>query len=152
MIFRLAGVADIPQLNEIRLSVKENVLYNPLLVTYNDYVNYLTDSGRGWLCENEGKVLGFAIIDTEQNNIWALFIRPGFEGEGIAQVLQKLMLDWHFGKSSVTLWLTTAPGTRAQKFYEKSGWVNTGLTKSGEIKFEMMLERWISSDEKTMPN
>ena len=151
MIFREAYVTDIPQLNEIRLSVKENALSNPLLVTYDDYVNYLTTNGKGWLCEADGKVLGFSIIDTTNQNIWALFVRPGFEGNGIARKLQRLMLDWHFKKNITTLWLSTAPGTRAEKFYEKSGWINTGFLKNGEIKFEMMIERWLNSNENLMP-
>lgn len=148
MTFREATVEDIPQLSDIRLSVKENVLSNPLLVSYDDYVNYLTNSGKGWLCEENNKVLGFSIIDASQQNIWALFVKPGFEGKNIGRQLQQLMLDWHFSQSTKTLWLSTSPKTRAEKFYERSGWVNAGLLISGEVKFEMMVERWLNFDDK----
>jgi hypothetical protein len=42
MLIREAWVADIPALTEIRLAVKENLLNKSALVTYTDYVVYLT--------------------------------------------------------------------------------------------------------------
>ncbi|HXL58204.1 MAG TPA: hypothetical protein VN958_18210, partial [Chitinophagaceae bacterium] len=51
MIFREATINDIPQLNSIRIVVKENILPNPSLITPNDYENFLTVRGKGWICE-----------------------------------------------------------------------------------------------------
>ena len=77
MTFREAQVTDIPQLAKLRLAVKENALSNPALVTDKDYETYLTVRGKGWLCEEDNKVVGFAIGDLEKNNVWALFIDLG---------------------------------------------------------------------------
>ncbi len=142
MIFREAAVVDIPALQVIRFAVKENVLNNPLLVTEKDYVQYLTVSGKGWLCEINNTVVGFAIVDTTQNNIWALFIHPEFEQKGIGKKLQTIMLDWYFNQTAKTVWLTTAANSRAAKFYHLTGWKNIGFTKNGEAKFEMSYDDW----------
>ena len=143
--FREATLKDIPALHAIRMSVKENVLNNPLLVTEKDYVHYLTKSGKGWLCEVNNRIVGFAIIDSDQNNIWALFIHPEFERKGIGRRLHDLMLEWHFNQSKDKLWLGTAPDTRAEQVYKAAGWKAIGRRENGEIKFEMTYEDWKSS-------
>jgi hypothetical protein len=35
------------------------------------------------------------------------------------------------------LWLTTGPGTRAQRFYEARGWRTRGPQASGELLLEL---------------
>ena len=40
------------------------------------------------------------------------------------------------------LWLGTAPGTRAETFYRKAGWIETGIRQGGEIRFELDRETW----------
>jgi GNAT superfamily N-acetyltransferase len=96
MIFRKALVTDIPQMQIVRHAVKENVLSDPALVTNADCEIYLTQRGKGWVCEINREIVGFAIADLQENNIWALFILRQHEGKGIGQHLHKLMLDWYF--------------------------------------------------------
>jgi len=142
MTYRNATVTDIEALHKVRMAVKENVLNNPALVTDADYKKYLTTDGKGWLCEINGIVTGFAIIDTSENNIWALFVHPDHEKKGIGKKLHDLMLNDHFSKSDHSLWLGTAPKTRAAYFYSKAGWKNLGIRSNGEIKFEMNATDW----------
>lgn len=144
MTLRQALESDIPQLHEVRMAVRENVLNNPALVTEADYRRFLTTEGRGWLWEADGRVAGFAIVDTVSHNVWALFIHPDFEGKGIGKALQQTMLRWYFTQTGHTLWLSTGPGTRAEEFYRRTGWTETGLTKGGETRFEMTSEAWHS--------
>jgi GNAT superfamily N-acetyltransferase len=122
------------------MSVKENILSNPLLVTEDDYVRFITTDGRGWICEEDGRVVGFAIVDTIKKNIWALFIHPDNEQNGLGKQLHQLMLDWYFKNYSEKLWLTTAAGTRASKFYQLLGWKEKYRDNNGEIIFEMELK------------
>ncbi|WP_305011447.1 GNAT family N-acetyltransferase [Hymenobacter mellowenesis] len=129
-------------LTEIRLAVRENVLNNPALVTYADYVEYLTRRGRGWVGEEAGRIVGFAIADLTGHSIWALFVHPDFDQRGIGRALHDAMLSWYFGQTSEPLWLSTAPGTRAEGFYRRAGWCETGRTASGEVRFE--LTKWNS--------
>lgn len=144
MLFREAHLTDIPALSRVRLAVRENVLRTPGLVTPAAYAAHLTQHGRGWLAETEdGTVAGFAIADLRGRSIWALFVHPDFEGQGIGRQLHQLMLDWYFAQTHDTVWLSTAPGTRAEAFYRWQGWHETGRTSSGEVRFELPAERWL---------
>ncbi|MDB5268269.1 MAG: family acetyltransferase [Hymenobacter sp.] len=134
---REAQVADIPRMSEIRLAVRENALSNPALVTYEDYVAYLTQRGKGWVAEVGGQVVGFAIADLQDHSIWALFIHPDFDRQGIGRALHNTMLTWYFGQTTEPVWLSTAPGTRAEGFYRRAGWRETGRTRRGEVRFEL---------------
>ncbi len=142
MIYREAKTEDIDAYMKVRMSVKENVLNNPALVTYEDNVEYLNVRGKGWVCETENTIVGFAIADLKDHNIWALFVQPEYEGKGISKQLHNLMLDWYFTQTKETVWLGTAPNTRAEKFYTKSGWTNVGVVNKGEVKFEMSYDEW----------
>ncbi len=142
MFFREATIKDIKALHSIRMAVKENMLSNPLLVTEADYINFLTTHGKGWLCEIDDTIVGFAIVDTSDNNVWALFVHPDFEKKGVGRKLLEIMLNWFFEQSDKTLWLGTAPNTRAEKFYRLTGWKDKGVRENGEIRFEMTYEDW----------
>lgn len=135
--YREAKEADIPQMQVIRNSVKENALSDPALVPYNDYVLYLNERGKGWVACLGEEILGFSIVDMKDQNVWALFVAPGHEKKGIGRGLHDILVKWYFTQTSTPLWLGTAPGTRAEKFYRKAGWVETGKHGKGEIKFEM---------------
>ncbi|MES2513941.1 MAG: GNAT family N-acetyltransferase [Bacteroidota bacterium] len=143
MIFREATVDDITQLQVVRNSVKENVLSEPALVPDKDYEPYLKARGKGWVCEIDGTIIGFAIVDLVDHNIWALFLHPGFEKKGIGKQLHNIMLDWYFNQTQQSVWLGTAPGTRAELFYKHMGWTVIGTHGKGEVKFEMTYANWI---------
>ena len=136
MQFREAQVTDIPQMMEIRNSVKENQLSDPALISFDDYSTFITNRGKGWISLEDELVTGFAVVDLVEHNVWALFVRPGYEGNGIGTILQQLLLTWYFQQTSHPVWLSTSPGTRAEKFYRKSGWHETGIYGKGEIRFE----------------
>ncbi len=142
MTFREATVEDIQQIQVVRNSVKENTLSNPALVTDEDCKSYITRRGKGWVCEAGNSIVGFAIADLEENNIWALFLQPEYEGKGIGKKLHDIMLDWYFSKTTQSVWLSTAPRTRAEIFYRRCGWQETGTYRNAEIKFEMTRDNW----------
>ena len=142
MIFREAALPDIEQMSSVRLSVKENVLSDPALITYNDYVEFISIRGKGWVGEIDDTIVGFSVADIKDNNIWALFVHPHHEGKGIGRKLHDMMLDWYFNQGKDSVWLSTAPSSRAERFYRRAGWKETGITKSGEVKFEMSRDDW----------
>lgn len=137
MIFRSATEADIDGMHRVRMAVQENRLSDPLRVTHAMYREMLLEKGAGWVCEAEGEVAGFAIVDLSLSNIWALFVDPLFEKRGVGRQLHDLMLSWSFAAGQSKLWLSTDPGTRAEAFYRKAGWVETGIEQNGEIRFEL---------------
>ena len=142
MFFREARVTDIPQIQKVRNSVRENTLSDPALITDQDCENYLLNRGKGWVCEIDGKIVGFSIVDIMDHNVWALFVQPGFDKNGIGKKLHDDMLNWYFSQTDETIWLGTAPNTRAEKFYRKAGWKELGIHGKGELKFEMDAGNW----------
>jgi GNAT superfamily N-acetyltransferase len=142
MKIRVAEVKDISQIQVVRNLVKENRLSDPALVPDSDVEEYINHRGRGWVCEIDGQVVGFAIADLVDNNIWALFIHPDFERIGIGKKLHNEMMNWYFTKTDKTVWLGTSPKTRAESFYRKAGWKEVGIHGKGEIKFEMTKDEW----------
>lgn len=142
MIIREAKINDIKQIQVVRNSVTENTLSNPDLVTDQDCEEFITVRGKGWVCEIENKIVGFAIVDLKEKNIWALFLDPKFEKKGIGQQLHNIMLDWYFTQTKDTIWLGTAFNTRAEQFYRKAGWTVIGTHGTEEIKFEMTYNNW----------
>ena len=147
MTYREATINDIPQIQIVRNSVKENQLSNPALVTDKDCEEFMTVRGKGWVCEADNIVVGFSIADLQENNIWALFVHPDYEGKGIGRKLHDLMLDWYFDQTEKTVWLGTAPGTRAEEFYKRKGWKVVGTHGKGETKFEMSFKDWMKYSE-----
>ncbi|MCG2611974.1 GNAT family N-acetyltransferase [Flavobacterium sp. SM15] len=144
MIFREAQIADIPQIQIVRNSVKENTLSDPALVSDKDCEVFMFERGKGWVCEIDNRIVGFAIADLQDDNIWALFIHPDFEKKGIGRKLQEIMLTWYFEQPKEKVWLGTAFNTRAEQFYRKTGWKETGMHGSKEIKFEMTKNDWLN--------
>lgn len=142
MIFREALIPDIPQMQVVRNLVKENVLSDPALVTDFDCEDYITRRGKGWVCEDEGKIVGFAVADLAAKNVWALFVDPAYENRGIGKSLHRIMMDWFFSRTDETVWLGTAFNTRAEKFYRLQGWKAAGLHGKNEIRFEMKADDW----------
>jgi GNAT superfamily N-acetyltransferase len=142
MTFREAKTEDIPQIQIVRNSVKENILSNPALVPDKDVEDYIHNRGKGWVCEIDNTIVGFAIVSVIDHNVWALFIQPGYDKKGIGKKLHDEMMNWYFSQTSTTIWLGTAPGTRAENFYRTAGWKETGTHGKGEIKFEMTAEEW----------
>jgi GNAT superfamily N-acetyltransferase len=144
MTFREAQTDDIKRIQVVRNSVTENILSDPARVTDKDCEDYITVRGKGWVCEIDYSVIGFAIADLKENNIWALFINPKYERMGIGKKLHDIMLEWYFSKTKEKVWLSTAPGTRAEMFYRNRGWNETGKHGNAEIKFEMTYDQWKS--------
>ena len=143
--YREATISDIPQIQVVRNSVTENTLSNPALVSDEDCADFISRRGKGWVCLYDDKVIGFAIADLVEFNIWALFVQPGFDKKGIGKELHRMMLDWYFSQTSETVWLGTAPNTRAEKFYRSAGWKEVGVHGKGEIKFLMSARDWAVS-------
>lgn len=142
MIIREALLEDIPKIQLIRNSVKENTLSDPALVSDIDCEEFLFERGKGWVCEINGEIVGFSIVDMKEKNVWALFLHPDFEMQGIGRKLHDVMMDWYFEQTKDTIWLGTSPDTRAETFYRKSGWKETGMYGKEEIKFEMTYNYW----------
>ena len=65
------------------------MLSDPALVPDKDYETYMAKRGKGWVCVVEDKIIGFAFADLKDNNVWALFVKPEYEGKGIGKQLHE---------------------------------------------------------------
>ena len=134
-MLRQAALSDVPDIQRIRRSVRENRLV-ATAISDHQVRESITKTGRGWVIESEGEVVAFAIGNVVNGNIWALFVHPGHERRGYGRLLHDTMVEWLFSRGLKRLWLTTEPGTRAQRFYETAGWERVGLTDGGELRYE----------------
>ena len=132
--YRVAELADIPALMEIRNGVSENRLAS-LVIGHTDYVQALTVSGRAWVCEDEGEVVGFACGRPGHGDIWALFLRASHHGRGIGNALLEIVEGWMFTQGLNEIRLSTEPGTRAERLYRRRGWQPAGSLPGGEAAY-----------------
>jgi len=120
----------------IRNSVRENPLVH-LVLTTEDYVQAMTVDGRAWVAEVAGEVVGFSCGRLVQGDIWALFLRRAHEGKGIGRALMEIVEGWMFEEGVEEIWLVTAPGTRAERLYQRRGWVQQQMKESGEAEYRL---------------
>ena len=132
---RQAVARDIADIQRVRRLVRENRLVSTV-ISDEDVLDAIERTGRGWVVEADGVVVAFAIGNAANGNIWALFVDPEHERRGYGRMLHDTMTDWLRSRGVERFWLTTEPGTRAQKFYEAAGWRFAGVTPQGERRYE----------------
>ncbi|MEZ5429002.1 MAG: GNAT family N-acetyltransferase [Pyrinomonadaceae bacterium] len=134
---RPARRGDVSAMHRVRMAVRENRL-NSLVLTEADYLEAIEGPGCcGWVAEADGQIVGFACGSAESGNIWALFVDPEHEGRGFGRRLHDALVARLWSDGAKRLWLTTAPGTRAEGFYRKAGWQCRGSARNGELRFEL---------------
>jgi GNAT superfamily N-acetyltransferase len=140
---RQATVGDVAEMHRVRMAVRENRLGDPAWIQPHDYFAMLTEHGRGWVAELDGRIVGFAVGDRSRMNVWALFVDPDAEGRGAGRRLHDAMMEWFFAEAGAArVWLSTDPGTRAERFYQSAGWSHAGPEPNGEARYEMSREQW----------
>lgn len=137
-MIRRARPQDHARVTEIRSSVTENILRDPSRVTVEMYKWFEQHPGV-WVWEEDGRILGFSAADTRDGTIWALFIDPEQEGRGIGRALFAKACDVLRKAGHKTGSLTTQPGSRADRFYQRAGWKAVGTSERGERIFHGVL-------------
>lgn len=136
VVLRQAVRNDIPGMHRVRLAVRENRLTSTA-IREEHYVPEIEVTGRGWVVTEAGSVVAFAVGNRATQNIWALFVDPECEGRGYGRRLHDAMVDWLFAQGVPFVWLSTSPGTRAQRFYEVAGWKFCRVLPNGERYYEL---------------
>ena len=141
MRIRTASEADVPVLFEIRTSVRENHQSREELatigVTPESIGEMMRSSSRVWVAEVEGQPVAFSMADAGEGTIFAMFVRPGYEGRGLGRALMREAEAWLFDQGLEEIWLLTGsdPALRANGFYRHLGWQDAGLQEDGQIKY-----------------
>ena len=138
-LLRKASHDDVPSMHRIRLSVTENRLSDPSRLGLADYEPYVSGVGETWVAETKQGIAGFASIDWSNASIWALFMCPEHEGQGFGKMLLGRLLERAEQLGLPSISLVTTPGTRAEAFYKKGGWMTIGIEPNGEVRMQYTL-------------
>ena len=131
--FREMRPNDLPAVFELRVSTRENAVTMEELeedygITPASLAEAMASHVKGWLCEEQGQVVGFAMGDRANGEVQVVAVRPDSEGRGIGKRLLGLVQGWLFEEGHEEIWLLSNPdsGVRAHGFYRKLGWQPTG--------------------------
>jgi len=139
--FREAIAADMPGIARVRFAVGENLLTPEQLqergiTKASVAASFLTDA-KGWVAVHRNEVVALSIANRKKASIFALFVLPAYESRGIGSRLLDFAIQWLWDNGTERAWLTTAPDSRAARFYERRGWPAAGLDSSGDVRFEL---------------
>jgi GNAT superfamily N-acetyltransferase len=135
LTMRPARPSDIDAMHRLRLSVRENRLGASSGIDHASYAPFV-DGAAAWVAYGDRKLAGFAAVERDTLTVWALFVAPEAEGQGVGRALLREMLSWAAGAGLDRLRLSTAVGSRAEGFYRAAGWREAGFTPQGELRFE----------------
>ena len=131
--YREMLVTDLPAVFELRVATRENAITLEELeedygITPASLAEAMAADVKGWLCEEEGLVVGFAMGDRSNGEVQVVAVRPGYEDRGIGKRLLGLVQTWLHEEGHQEIWLLSNPdsGVRAHGFYRKLGWQPTG--------------------------
>ncbi|MBK8477506.1 MAG: GNAT family N-acetyltransferase [Opitutaceae bacterium] len=128
MKFRPIESKDLSEIIEVRASTRENPFSREALrqlgITEESTAELLRTTHRGWLCEEEGRIVGLAIGDGKTGELWVTAVLPEFERRGVGVRLIDSVEGWLWSLGWQELWLWTSPDRqkRAFTFYLKRGW------------------------------
>lgn len=136
---RLANSADIDAIFHIRTSVRENHLSREQLtqmgIIPEAIQQALADAPCIWIAEVEGVPAGFSMADSGDACVFAAFVLPQFEEQGLGRSLMEGAECFLFQQHE-TIWLETAEASRASGFYRKLGWRCVEQLPGGDIRME----------------
>lgn len=135
---RPATPADLPRVYEVRHGTAENRLTNPALVTDAE-VSWYLEHAIFLVSEDADGIQGFTCVNHQTGYVWALFVIDGAQGRGHGTALLDAAMSRLREGGHRQAFLTTGPGTRAERFYLKKGWQSVGLSMQGDAVFRLGL-------------
>ncbi len=126
--FREIETGDLEEVFELRVATWHNDNGRQELLDLgihpSSVARLLQNSHKGWLCESDAKIVGFAIGDESIGEIWVIAVLKEYEGCGIGKKLMQHVETWLFENDWEEIWLTTDMDEelRAVGFYRRLGW------------------------------
>ena len=142
--YREMTAADLPAAFAVRLSTLENAvtmreLRDDYGITPDSLAAAMQADVKGWLCEDDGTVVGFAMGDRAHAEVQVVAVRPAHEGLGIGKTLLLRVQRWLFDSGHDAIWLRANPdpSVRATGFYRRLGWQRTERFVGGDQVLEL---------------
>ncbi|WP_421724968.1 GNAT family N-acetyltransferase [Bauldia sp.] len=146
LMFRQMDVSDLPSVFAVRQSTVENAITMDQLrddygITPESLARAMESDVRGWLCEEDGKVVGFSMGDRSNGEVQVVAVLPTHEGRGVGSTLLSQVRDWLASEGYEEIWLLANPdpNIRATGFYKKLGWRATGVMRGHDEVFRLRL-------------
>ena len=94
-----------------------------------------------WIVEVDGIPAGFSMVILQERTIYALFVRPEYEGLGVGRMLLTTAERWLTEHGMGEAWLGTGNNRaiRAHHFYRQAGWQEDGKSPEGEVRYRKQL-------------
>jgi GNAT superfamily N-acetyltransferase len=128
--FREITAADVPGLFPMRTRTRENAMTVDELARLGITVETVTESlkatTKGWLCDDDGKIVGFSMGDRATSEFLVIAVLPEYEFRGVGGRLMDCVEEWMWASGCTRAWLTTDLDTslRAYGFYRHRGWTD----------------------------
>lgn len=93
-------------------------------ITPESVCELMQTSHRGWLAEQNNRVVGFSMGNKTTGEMWIIAVLPEYENQGVGKRLLQLVEDWLIAEGCTELWLTTDTDEtmRCVGFYRHMGW------------------------------
>lgn len=140
-LIRLAKEEDVLSILNIRLSANENVLRNRQGLTLADLIDELKREKSAWVAQIGDEIVGFSWARKKQRTLWALFVLPQYQRQGIGKALMSVAVEWLWQQRTWWLgrinniWLETKAGSPAEQFYQHLGWQRGELRPYGDVRY-----------------
>jgi GNAT superfamily N-acetyltransferase len=128
--FRELTAADVPELFLVRPRTRENAMtlgeLRRLGIDPQSVTASLDKSTRGWVCDDDGRIVAFSMADRATAEFLVIAVLPEYEGKGVGGRLMALAEEWLAASGCTRAWLTTDIDAtlRAYGFYRKRGWTD----------------------------
>jgi len=136
---RDATEEDIPAIFEVRTSVRENHLsveqMSGMGITQQTILAALRQEPCIWVAVDGHHIVGFSMADAADACLFAAFVRPEWEGQGIGRRLMERAEAFLF-QHHASIWLHTDGSSRAAGFYARLGWERMPEVKNRDARFE----------------
>jgi GNAT superfamily N-acetyltransferase len=118
LTYRPMTVADLPAAFAVRLSTIENAMTMEELaedygITPESLAAAMETHVQGWLCEEGGRAVGFAMGDRSNGEVQVVAVLPGYEGRGIGKALLLEVQQWLFAQGHAEIWARQSRSRRA---------------------------------------
>lgn len=135
---RPAVPADVNGIFAVRIAVNENVLtreaLNEMGITEVAVGEMIASALCSWVALDGDSIIGFSMTLNDEACLFAAFVLPAYEGQGIGKALVEVAERQLF-LTHEQIWLETDNRSRAAGFYQRLGWEKEADLNDGDVRF-----------------